>query len=150
MSSRVIYSHCALCVLFYLWAMESSSLEEVFSGMNWKTSQEWGKDEAAMYRDVLNENLLQSDWGPQTGEGKGPIKENDPKHTTKTTMAQLCKCPWIWSNISGENWKWLRTDAPHSTSWSLRGAAKGKRAKLLTDSCAKLVASHLQIQYSRL
>jgi len=31
---------------------------------------------------------------------------------------------WTRLNISGEIWKWLCTDAPHPTWWSLRGSAK--------------------------
>ncbi|KAK3513803.1 hypothetical protein QTP70_028878 [Hemibagrus guttatus] len=49
------------------------------SGRNWKTSQDRGKDETAMYRDILDENLLQSALDLRLGCGpEGGVCEECP------------------------------------------------------------------------
>ena len=46
--------------------VEASCCGDVFSGRDWETSQDRGKDEWSKVQQILDENLLQSS-GPQTG-----------------------------------------------------------------------------------
>ena len=90
---------------------------------------------AAMYRDILDENLLLSaldlrvtvrSFSRTMTLSTQPIYQ---RSVFRTTLWMSLSGParaqtWIRLNISGEIWKWLCTDASHPTQWSLRGAAK--------------------------
>ena len=49
-----------------------------------------GKMNRAEYRDILDENLLQSVQDLRLGRGFTFHQDNDPKHTAKTTQK------WLW------------------------------------------------------
>ena len=57
-----------------------------------------GKMNATMYRDLLNENLLQSALDLRLGRRFIFQQDNDPKHTAKISevaSGQLCECPRV-------------------------------------------------------
>ncbi len=58
-----------------------------------------GKMNAAKYRDILDENLLQSAQDLRLGRRFTFQQDNDPKHTAKITKEwlsqQLCDCSWM-------------------------------------------------------
>ncbi|KAK3534972.1 hypothetical protein QTP70_001929 [Hemibagrus guttatus] len=55
-----------------------------------------GKMNATMYRDILDENLLQSALDLRMGQWFFFQQDNDPKYTTKITKE------WLWDNSVGE------------------------------------------------
>ena len=57
-----------------------------FSRRVWETSQDRGKDERSkiLYREILDENLLQSAQGLKLGRRFTFQQDKDPKHTAKT------------------------------------------------------------------
>ncbi|KAI3360341.1 hypothetical protein L3Q82_014656 [Scortum barcoo] len=76
------------------WWWQHHAVGMFFSGRNWETSQDRGKMNAAMYRDILDENLLQSALDLRLGRRFIFQQDNDPKHTAKITKevasGQLC------------------------------------------------------------
>jgi hypothetical protein len=58
-----------------------------FSGRDWETSQDQGKDEQS--RQILDENLLQSAHDLRLGRRFTFQQDNDPKHTAKTMQEWL-------------------------------------------------------------
>uniref|UniRef100_A0AAZ3QNG4 Transposase n=1 Tax=Oncorhynchus tshawytscha TaxID=74940 RepID=A0AAZ3QNG4_ONCTS len=67
-----------------------------FSGRDWETSQDRGKMNGARYREILDENLLQSAQDLRLGRRFTFQQDNDPKHTAKTMQE------WLWDNsLSG-------------------------------------------------
>uniref|UniRef100_A0AAZ3QC59 Uncharacterized protein n=1 Tax=Oncorhynchus tshawytscha TaxID=74940 RepID=A0AAZ3QC59_ONCTS len=85
------------------------------------------------YREILDENMLQSTQDLRLGRRFTLQQDNDLKHTAKTMQ------DWLWdkslnvlewhrqsleSTISGETWIYLCGDAPHPTWQSLRGSTE--------------------------
>ena len=58
-----------------------------FSGRDWKTSQDRGKDEPRT--EILDENLIQSAQDLRLGLRFTFQQENNPKHTAKTNRSGL-------------------------------------------------------------
>ena len=70
----------------------------------------------AKYREILDENLLQSTQDLRPGQSFTFQQDNDPKHTAKTTHKWLwdkSQCPWVAQPEAGlepdrtsvETWK---------------------------------------------
>jgi hypothetical protein len=59
-----------------------------FSGRDWETGQDQGKD-GAKYREILDENLLQSAQDIRLGQRFTFQRGDDPKHTAKTMQEWL-------------------------------------------------------------
>ncbi|KAG2466903.1 TCB1 transposase, partial [Polypterus senegalus] len=113
-----------------------------------------GKMTAAMYRDILDENLLQSALNLRLGRRFNFQQDNDPKHTAKISKE------WLQDNsVNVLEWpsqspdfnpiKHLWRDlkmAVHrrfpSNLMELERCCKEEWAKLAKDRCAKLVASY--------
>ena len=76
-----------------------------------------GKLNRAKYRDILNENLVQSTQNLRRGRRFNFQQDNDTKHTANTTQEWLryncVNVLDILNEISGETWKGLSTDGPH-------------------------------------
>ncbi|KAG2459935.1 TCB1 transposase, partial [Polypterus senegalus] len=113
-----------------------------------------GKMTAAMYRDTLDENLLQSALDLRLGQRFSFQKDNDPKHTAKISKEWLqdnsvnflewpSQSPDV--NPIQHLWRDLKM-AVHRRSPSnlmeLERCCKEEWAKLAKDRCAKLVASY--------
>ena len=97
-----------------------------------------GKMNEAMYREILDENLLQSAqdlWRRFTFQ-----QDNDPK--SLNVLEWPSHSPNLNPNISGETWKSLCNDAPHPTWQSLRWSAEKNGRKSRNAGGAKLVASY--------
>jgi hypothetical protein len=107
-----------------------------FSDRDWENSQDWGKDERSnVQRDTWLKPVPERSV-PQTGEKVPFQQDNNPKHTAKTTQEliwdkSLNILEWPSqspdlnpSNISGETWKELCSNAPHPTWQSLRGSVE--------------------------
>ena len=61
-----------------------------FSGRDWETSQDRGKVERAKYREILDKKkLLQSAQDLRLGQRFTLQRDNDPKHTARTTQEWL-------------------------------------------------------------
>ncbi|KAG2465915.1 TCB1 transposase, partial [Polypterus senegalus] len=113
-----------------------------------------GKMIAAMYRDILDENLLQSALDLRLGRRFIFQQDNDPKHTAKISKE------WLQDNsVNVLEWPSQSTDlnliehlwrdlkmAVHrrfpSNLMELERCCKEEWAKLAKDRCAKLVASY--------
>ncbi|KAI3372165.1 hypothetical protein L3Q82_007018 [Scortum barcoo] len=113
-----------------------------------------GKMNAAMYRDILDENLLQSALDLRLGRRFIFQQDNDPKHTAKITKE------WLQDNsVNVLEWPSQSPDlnpiehlwrdlkmAVHrrfpSNLMELERCCKEEWAKLPKDRCAKLVASY--------
>ncbi|KAG2468484.1 TCB1 transposase, partial [Polypterus senegalus] len=113
-----------------------------------------GKMTAATYRDILDENLLQSALDLRLGRRFIFQQDNDPKHTTKISKE------WLQENsVNVLEWPSQRPDlnliehlwrdlkmAVHrrfpSNLMELERCCKEEWAKLAKDRCAKLVASY--------
>jgi len=102
-----------------------------------------------MYRDILDENLLQSS-GPQIGATVHLPTGPDPKHTAKITQEWLrdnsvnviewpSQSPDL--NLSGEIWKWLCTNL-----MELERFCKEEWQKLPKNRCAKLASSSKRLE----
>jgi hypothetical protein len=83
-----------------------------------------GKMNRAKYREILDGNLLQNAQDLRLGQNVIFQQDNDHKHTAKTMQEwlrdkSLNVLEWPNqspdSNISGETWKYLCSDAPHQT-----------------------------------
>ncbi|KAG2468183.1 TC1A transposase, partial [Polypterus senegalus] len=118
-----------------------------------------GKMTAAMYRDILDENLLQSALDLRLGRRFIFQEDNDPKH-----IAKICfpRKEWLQDNsVNVLEWPSQSPDlnpiehlwrdlkmAVHrhfpSNLMELERCCKEKWAKLAKDRCAKLVASYLK------
>ncbi|KAK3542834.1 hypothetical protein QTP70_004639 [Hemibagrus guttatus] len=61
------------------WWWQHHAVRTFFSGSNWETSQDQGKMNAAMYKDILDENLLQSALDLRLGRRFMFQQDNDPK-----------------------------------------------------------------------
>ncbi|KAG2459909.1 TCB1 transposase, partial [Polypterus senegalus] len=113
-----------------------------------------GKMTAAMYRDILDENLLQSTLDLRLGRRFIFQQDNNPKHTTKISKE------WLQDNsvnvferpsqspdltLIEHLWRDLKM-AVHrcfpSSLMELERCCKEECAKLAKDRCAKLVASY--------
>ncbi|KAG2462973.1 TC1A transposase, partial [Polypterus senegalus] len=109
---------------------------------------------AAMYRDILDENLLQSALDLRLGRRFIFQQDNDPKHTAKITKEWLqdnsvnvlewrSQSPGL--NLIEHLWRNLKM-AEHrrfpSNLMELERCCKEEWAKLAKDRCAKLVASY--------
>ncbi|KAG2456434.1 TCB1 transposase, partial [Polypterus senegalus] len=123
-------------------------------GRNWETSQDKGKMTAAKYRDILDENLLQSALDLRLGRRFIFQQDNDPKHTAKISKE------WLQDNsVNVLEWPSQSPDlnpiehlwrdlkmAVHlrfpSNLMELERCCKEEWAKLAKDRCAKLVASY--------
>ncbi|KAG2467531.1 TC1A transposase, partial [Polypterus senegalus] len=115
-----------------------------------------GKMTAAMYRDILDENLLQSALDPRLGRRFIFQQDNDPQHTAKISKG------WLQDNsVNVLEWPSQSPDlnpiehlwrdlkmAVHqpfpSNLMELERCCKEEWAKLAKDRCAKLVASYLK------
>ncbi|KAG2458101.1 TCB1 transposase, partial [Polypterus senegalus] len=113
-----------------------------------------GKMTAAMYSDILDENLLQSAFNLRLGQWFIFQQENDPKHTAKISKE------WLednsvnvleWPSQSPDLnpiehlWRDLKMDVhQHFLSYlmELERCCKGEWVKLAKYRCAKLVASY--------
>ncbi|KAG2458373.1 TCB1 transposase, partial [Polypterus senegalus] len=113
-----------------------------------------GKITAEMYRDILDENLLQSALDVRLGRWFIFQRDNDPKHTAKISKE------WLQDNsVNVLEWPSQSPDlnpiehfwrdlkmAVHrrfpSNLMELGRCCKEERAKLAKDRCAKLVASY--------
>ncbi|KAG2467357.1 TCB1 transposase, partial [Polypterus senegalus] len=113
-----------------------------------------GKMTAAMYRDILDENLLQSTLDLRLGRRFIFQQDNDPKHTAKVSKE------WLQDNsVNVLEWPSQSPDlnpiehlwrdlkmAVHrrfpSNLMELEKCCKEELAKLAKDRCAKLVASY--------
>ncbi|KAG2470074.1 TCB1 transposase, partial [Polypterus senegalus] len=113
-----------------------------------------GKMTAAIYRDILDENLLQSTLDHRLGRRFIFQQHNDPKHTAKISKE------WLQDNsVNVLEWPSLSPDlnpikhlwrdlkmAVHrhfpSNLMELERCCKEEWAKLAKDRCAKLVASY--------
>ncbi len=103
----------------------------------------------AKYRDILNENLVQSAQKLQLGWKFTFQQDNHPTHTAKAMQEWLrddsnLNGParvrtWNQSDILGETYKLLSTDGPQPTWQSLRWYKLVKKNK---SRCAKLVAPY--------
>ena len=60
-----------------------------FSSRDWETSQERTNMNGAKYREILDENLLQSSQDLRLGRRFTFQQDNDPKHVAKTTQEWL-------------------------------------------------------------
>ncbi|KAG2466468.1 TCB1 transposase, partial [Polypterus senegalus] len=113
-----------------------------------------GKMTAAMYRDILNENLLQSALDLTLGRRFIFQQDNDPKHTAKISKVWLQDSSvnvLEWPSQSPDLnpiehlWRDLKM-AVHrrfpSNLMELERCCKEQWAKLAKDRCAKLVASY--------
>jgi len=71
------------------WWWQHHAVGMLFSSRNWESTQGRGKINAAMYRDITDDNLLQS--ALDLGLGRRFIfqQNNDPKHTAKITKQWL-------------------------------------------------------------
>ncbi|KAG2465062.1 TCB1 transposase, partial [Polypterus senegalus] len=113
-----------------------------------------GKMTAAMYRDILDENLLQSTLDLRLGRRFIFQQDNDPKHTAKVSKEWLqdnsvnvlewpSQSPDL--NLIEHFWRDLKM-AVHrhfpSNLKELERCCKEEWAKLAKDRCAKLVASY--------
>ncbi|KAG2461068.1 TCB1 transposase, partial [Polypterus senegalus] len=113
-----------------------------------------GKMTAAMYRDILDENLLQSALDLRLGRRFIFQQDNDPKHTAKISkewlqdnsvnvLEWLSQSPEL--NPNEHLWRDLKM-AVHqrfpSNLMELEKCCKDEWAKLAKDRCAKLVASY--------
>ncbi|KAG2463217.1 TCB1 transposase, partial [Polypterus senegalus] len=113
-----------------------------------------GKMTAAMYRDILDENLLQSALDLRLGRRFIFQQDNDPKHTAKISKEWLqdnsvnvlewpSQSPDL--NMIEHLWRDLKM-AVHrcfpSNLMELERCCKEEWAKLAKDRCAKLVASY--------
>jgi hypothetical protein len=70
------------------WWWQHHAVGMFFSGRDWETSPDRGKDEK--YRKILDENLLRSAQDLRLGRRFTFQQYNDPKHITKTTQE------WLW------------------------------------------------------
>ncbi|KAG2464445.1 TCB1 transposase, partial [Polypterus senegalus] len=113
-----------------------------------------GKMTAAMYRDILDENLLQSALDLRLGQWFIFQQDNDPKHTSKISKE------WLQDNsVNVLEWPSQSADlnpiehlwrdpkmAVHrrfpSNLMELETCCKEEWVKLAKDSCAKLAASY--------
>ena len=59
-----------------------------FSGRDWETSQDRGKDEQSKIQRSLMKTCARA---PRTSDGVNFQQDNDPKHTTKTMQE------WLWA-----------------------------------------------------
>ncbi|KAG2458162.1 TC1A transposase, partial [Polypterus senegalus] len=113
-----------------------------------------GKMTAAMYKDILNENLLQSALDLRLGQRFTFQQDNDPKHTAKISKEWLqdnsvnvlewpSRSPDL--NPIEHRWRDLKM-AVHrrfpSNQMELERCCKEEWVKLAKDRCAKLVASY--------
>ncbi|KAG2466374.1 TC1A transposase, partial [Polypterus senegalus] len=113
-----------------------------------------GKMTAAMYRNILDENLLQSALDLRMGQRFIFQQDNDPKHTAKISKEWLqdnsvsvlewpSQSPDL--NLIERLWRDLKM-AVHrrfpSNLMELERCCKEEWAKLAKDRCAKLVASY--------
>ena len=120
----------SLNVKMYLW-LKLYTVPFFVSGQTYKISKGGAK-----YRDILNENLVQSAQDLSLGRRFTFQQDNDTKHTAKMTQEWLrdnsvnvLEWPSQSPNLnpiknSRETWKWLSTDGPHPTWQSLRGTAE--------------------------
>ncbi|KAG2465685.1 TCB1 transposase, partial [Polypterus senegalus] len=113
-----------------------------------------GKMTAAMYRDILDENLLQSALELRLGRWFIFQQDNDPKHTAKISkewiqdnFVNVLEWPSQSPNLNPIEhlWRDLKM-AVHrrflSNLMELERCCKEEWAKLAKDRCAKLVASY--------
>uniref|UniRef100_A0A9J8CT63 Uncharacterized protein n=1 Tax=Cyprinus carpio carpio TaxID=630221 RepID=A0A9J8CT63_CYPCA len=71
---------------------EKQRLNSLHGGGTGRLVRIEGKMNAAMYRDILDENLLQSALDLRLGRRFIFQQDNDPKHTAKITKE------WLWDN----------------------------------------------------
>ncbi|MBN3290452.1 TCB1 transposase, partial [Polypterus senegalus] len=121
---------------------------------NWRLVRIKGKMTAAMYRDILDENLFQSALDLRLGRRFFFQQDNDPKHTAKISKE------WLQDNsVNVLEWPSQSPDlSPIEHLWRDLKMAVHRRfpsnlmeiercctvewAKLAKDRCAKLVASY--------
>ena len=59
-----------------------------FSSRDWETSQDEQKMNRAKYREILDENLIQSAQDLRLGQRFTFQQDSDPKYTAKTTVSE--------------------------------------------------------------
>ncbi|KAG2455383.1 TC1A transposase, partial [Polypterus senegalus] len=102
-----------------------------------------GKMTAAMYRDILDENLLQGALDLRLGRRFIFQQDNNPKHTAKISKEWPSQSPDL--NPIEHLWRDLKMAAERrfpSNLKELKRCCKEEWAKLAKDRCAKLVASY--------
>ena len=113
------------------WWWQHHAVGMFFIGMDWETSQNWGQDEQSkVQRDPWWKPASEHS-GPQTGvkvhlpTGQWPQTHSDFGTSLWMSLSGTARVrTWTWSNISGETWKELCSDAPRPTRQSLRGSAE--------------------------
>ena len=81
------------------WWWQHHAVGMFFSGRNWETSQDRGKDECSNVQRVPWWKPAPECSGPQTGAKVHLPQDNDSKHTAKITKE------WLWDNsLSGLEW----------------------------------------------
>jgi hypothetical protein len=72
------------------WWWQHHAVGMFLSGRDWKTSQEMN---LAKYREILDDNLLQSSQVLRLRRWFTFQQDNNPKHTAKTMQEWLRECP---------------------------------------------------------
>ena len=107
------------------WWWQHHAVEMFFSGRDWETSQFRGKDEREKYREILDENLLQSAQDLRMGM-KVHLQDNDPKHTAKTMQK------WLWDkSLNVIEWPSQSPDLLRDVVIAAKGVSKKYSVKVL-------------------
>ena len=88
MRYKILWSDEIKIELFGLnkWRWQHHAGVMFFSDRDWETSQDRVKMNGGKYREILDENLLQSTQDLRPGRRFTFRQDKDPKHTAKTTQ----------------------------------------------------------------